>query len=121
MLERPDDGDSTVAPAVVFLSGDLMFASRVQSAAEVQGCEFHFCGALPDVQGIAFVIVDLATRSGVVEGLVEQCEESCPGAKIIAYGPHVQIAKLEKARAAGIDVVLTRGQFDQALSNLFSS
>ena len=123
----PEDGSLSGprdAPprAIVFLSGDLMFASRVQGAAEASGFEFHFGGSLPETESqIEFVVVDLATRSGVLDGgLVGACREKCPGAKLIAFGPHVQVAKLEKARAAGIQTVLTRGQFDRSLGTLFS-
>ncbi|WP_372897265.1 histidine kinase [Stieleria sp.] len=114
-------GDSAVEPAVVFLSGDLMFASRVRAAAEAEGLEFQLAASLPDRRDIRYVIVDLATRSGVVEGLMEQCGQICPDAKVLAYGPHVQVARLDKAKQAGIPVVVTRGQFDRSLGSLFRS
>lgn len=108
--------------AVVFLSGDLMFASRVRAAAEASDLDFHFGGTVPDIEAeIAWVIVDLATRSGAVDGLAETCQQKCPEAKLVAFGPHVHVARLEKARAAGIPTVLTRGQFDRVLASLFSS
>lgn len=106
-------------PSAVFLSADLMFASRVRAAAESHDLEFHFGGALPDADDIQYVIVDLATRSGAVIGLMEACGEKCPAATVLAFGPHVQVARLEKARDAGIPTVITRGQFDRALSTLF--
>ncbi|QDV46615.1 hypothetical protein Enr13x_65240 [Stieleria neptunia] len=112
-------GDPAGAPAVVFLSGDLMFASRVRAAAEAEGLEFQLAASLPDRGDIGYVIVDLATRSGVVEGLMDRCRQVCPGAKVLAYGPHVQVARLDKAKQAGIPVVVTRGQFDRSLGNLF--
>lgn len=116
MAQASDPGGD---PTVVFLSGDLMFASRVRGAAQAKGLEFKLAGALPDQSGIRWVIVDLATRSGAVEGLMEQCRQQCPDATVLAYGPHVQVAKLEKARQAGIPVVITRGQFDRSLGSLF--
>ncbi|MEL6108569.1 MAG: histidine kinase [Planctomycetota bacterium] len=127
MTAAPESGEdqSNVegkVDAVVFLSGDLMFASRVRAAAEASDLEFHFGGAVPDIKSeIAWVIVDLATRSGAVDDLADTCREKCPDAKLIAFGPHVHVARLEKARAAGIPTVLTRGQFDRALASLFSS
>lgn len=103
---------------VVFLSGDLIFASRVRAAATAHGLEFKLSGSLPeDCERVAFVIVDLSTRSKAVEGLVELCEDRCPAARVIAYGPHVQVARLKAAREAGIPTVLTRGQFDSVLPN----
>jgi len=107
---------------VVMLSGDLMFASRVRAAATAAGFEFRLSASVPDdLPGIAWVIVDLATRSGAVEGLPERCQTVCPDAKLLAYGPHVQKGRLEEARQAGIPSVITRGQFDRALGTLFSS
>ena len=114
-----ETNDSAEEPAVVFLSGDLMFASRVRAAAEAAGLDFQLSGSLPEGRLIWWVIVDLATRSGAVEGLMQRCEQVCPDAKVLAYGPHVQVGKLEKAKQAGIPVVITRGQFDRSLGSLF--
>ena len=102
--------------SVLFLSGDLIFASRVRAAATANGREFQLSGSLPDeCQDVAFVIVDLSSRSKAVEGLMEACQRHCPDARVLAYGPHVQVARLKAAREAGIPTVLTRGQFDAAL------
>ena len=106
---------------VIFLSGDLMFASRVRAAADAADLDFQLAGSLPDRPGIRWVIIDLATRSGAVEGLIDRCQQVCPDASVLAYGPHVQVAKLEKAKRAGIPIVLTRGQFDRSLGTLFAS
>ncbi|MDV6031024.1 MAG: histidine kinase [Phycisphaera sp. RhM] len=98
-----------------------MFASRVRAAAEAEGLEFQLAASLPDRGDIRYVIVDLATRSGAVEGLMERCGQVCPDAKVLAYGPHVQVARLDKAKQAGIPVVVTRGQFDRSLGTLFGN
>jgi hypothetical protein len=110
-------------PTVLFLSGDLVFASRVRGAAEAAGFRFQLSGKFPEDGGeaIRYVVVDLSTRSGVVDGLPECVAAQSPGARIIAYGPHVQTARLEAARQAGIPTVLTRGQFDRQLPSLFAS
>ena len=103
---------------VVFLSGDLLFASRVRAAAEANDLTFEFAGALPDTaDDIAYVILDLATRSGLTASLAEQCESRCPDATLIAFGPHVHVDRLDAARRAGIPQVMTRGQFDRQLSS----
>ncbi len=108
-------------PQVWFLSGDLMFASRVRAAAERAGFEFRLATNLPDEPGgeIRYVILDLSTRSSLATTLSETCEKLCPNAKLMAYGPHVQIGRLKTARESGIPTVMTRGQFDQILSGLF--
>lgn len=106
---------------VVFLSGDLMFASRVSGAAKNAGLSFYFGGNFPDdeTDTIRFVILDLSTRSKLVPDAPQWVADNCPDAELIAYGPHVQVAKLDAAKAAGIEKVLTRGQFDSRLASLF--
>jgi hypothetical protein len=103
------------------LSGDLMFSSRVKSAVERAGKQFQLSGALPQAasEAVEFVIVDLSTRGGALPNIAEQCAQLCPRAKLIAYGPHVQVDKLEAARQAGIPTVMTNGQFDRSLGSLF--
>lgn len=116
--------DSSDEPGVVlFLSGDLMFASRVRAAAAVSELTFRLAGDLPgdpDEQ-VKFVVLDLATRSKLIPEFVKRTEAACPNAKTIAYGPHVQLQHLNAARGAGIETVLTRGQFDAKLGSLFAS
>ena len=58
-MNADGNSDAERSSAVVFLSGDLMFASRVRGAAEAAGLEFHLAGSLPDVDDIEWVIVDL--------------------------------------------------------------
>lgn len=109
------------AETVVFLSGDLMFASRIQAAAERAGVAFRLSGSLPQTEtdSIGYVILDLSTRSTLTPEIVSQCAQRCPDAKLIAYGPHVQTGRLAAAKEAGIPVVMTRGQFDSKLATLF--
>lgn len=118
--------DRSTSNAVLFLSGDLMFASRVRSAAERAGYEFQLAGQLPSKESvdeldlaIRFVILDLSTRSSLIEGFADRCQGVCPSATLIAYGPHVQSGRLDAARGAGIPTVMTRGQFDRQLPTLF--
>jgi hypothetical protein len=120
MMTDLKSADDSRSPAVVFLSCDLIFASRVQGAAENAGLDFVLSGKMPDDAAHArFVVLDLATMSKLSAGLKELCDQACPDAKLIAYGPHVQVAKLDQARSAGIEIVMTRGQFDHALPTLF--
>lgn len=110
--------DENRPDCVLFLSGDLIFASRVRAAASQHGREFQLSGSIPsEPVEASHVIVDLSTRSKAVEGLMDACEKFCPRARVIAYGPHVQVARLKAARQAGIPTVLTRGQFDSALGS----
>ena len=109
--------------SVVFLSGDLIFTSRVRGAAEAAGYEFRGGTALPKEQTdvIRYVILDLSTRSGLTPEIVGWCTEHCPDATLMAYGPHVQVNRINAAREAGIATVMTRGQFDRDLPNVFEN
>jgi DNA-binding NarL/FixJ family response regulator len=68
--------------------------------------------ALPDLQfsldaDADVVIVDLAGGAEQVTSI----RASHPNARIVCYGPHVDDASLDAARAAGADVVLPRSRF----------
>lgn len=117
-----DDATGTSSGRVVMLSGDLMFASRVRAAAQAAGLEFYFGGVLPDgdLGDVRFVILDLATRRGLAGTIAPSCAERCPDARLIAYGPHVQVDRLDEARQSGIPNVLTNGQFNAQLPQLFA-
>lgn len=124
MSEPATDRDSN--PTVWFLSGDLIFSSRVKAAASNAGLGFRLLGSWPQQDAVAdesvrFLIVDLSTKSNLLPTVVERADALCPAARRIAYGPHVQAGRLAAAREAGIETVLTRGQFDAQLSTLFGS
>ncbi|QEG42286.1 hypothetical protein [Roseimaritima ulvae] len=111
--------------AVWFLSGDLMFASRVQAAANQAGLDFRILGGLPaelnENEQPAWIVIDLATRGGLLPAVYETGKPRFPAARWLAYGPHVQVGKLAAARQAGIETVITRGQFDAKLPTLFEA
>lgn len=105
-----------------FLSSDLMFASRVQAAAAQAGVTLAVRGAsahLEDAADARLVIVDLSAADTLGE-LVSRLRKQCPIAKMVAYAPHVHKNVLEQAGDAGFDQVLTRGQFNERLAQLFA-
>lgn len=120
---QPTDTTNLAGGAVWFFSGDLLFASRVQSAAQRAGRPFQLLGKWPETRTSepAWIIVDLATRSGASTEIAQQAAATAPAAVTIAYGPHVQPARLSKARQDGFASVLTRGQFDAVLPTLFDA
>lgn len=109
--------------SVMMLSGDLLFCSKVKVAATAAGRSFRMGGQLPDedTDSIAYVILDLSTRSGLTDTLAEVCREKCPDAKLIAYGPHVEVEKLQAAKAAGIGMVMSNGHFSNQMQSIFES
>jgi hypothetical protein len=107
---------------VFLLSGDLLFASKVKSTVESLGGRFGMGGNLPSegCGDLSHVVLDLSTRSGLAAKIKEICDESCPDARLIAYGPHVMVDRLKAARDGGIETVLTNGQFDGTMRMLFN-
>ncbi len=86
---------------LVALTTDLMDRSRLSAALP----DVHF--SLDPDAAADVVIVDL-TR-GIEQ--VTSIRASHPNARIVCYGPHVDDASLDAARAAGADVVLPRSRF----------
>lgn len=142
-LSQPSEGatDSTaaaqsVAPsatggAVWLFSGDLLFASRIESAAVRAGRTFKLLGQWPAEASAAtapaslpppqWVIVDLATRFGASASVIANCQAQYPSANTLAFGPHVQPQRLAEAKSNGFAQVLTRGRFDAVLPGLFTT
>lgn len=107
---------------ILLLSNDLMFQSRISSAARAasKNCLVDRSVAklveratTPD--DVELVLLDL-TLGAVDLGLaIPMLHQSFVNCTVVAYGPHVDVERLELAKAAGADVVLTRGQMDRDL------
>jgi CheY-like chemotaxis protein len=103
-------------PTVLMITGDLVFSSRVTGVAETLGVRLQvepaFNGSIESrsIHETAVLILDLSTPgldvAAVMAALAEQARPV-----VIAYAAHVAKSRLEEARAAGCDEVLTRGQF----------
>jgi DNA-binding NarL/FixJ family response regulator len=112
--------------AVLFLSSDLMFSSRVGGAAKALGVTVQLVAdpaALPDklTADCRLVLVDLTLDRLNLPAVVRAVKAAAPAARVIAYGAHVDEAALADAAEAGCDQVLTRGQFHQQHADLLRS
>ncbi len=112
---------------IAFLTKDLMFQSRVSSAAKAVSVALiadrsveKLLSRLADPSTIPLWIIDLTLELEDLVAVRSTIGEACPIAKFIAYGPHVHVAKLEAAAAAGFEV-LTRGQFDHQMLDIVAS
>jgi hypothetical protein len=104
---------------VIVLTSDLAVASFTRGAAEQAGAE---CITALDVAGLLrrcadlasppLIVVNLETRGLAIQELVTSLTEAAakPSA-VIAFGPHVHEAKLQAARDAGCQAVLSKGGF----------
>ncbi len=105
---------------IILLSQDLMIGARLEGAARHHGLSMltvrdqQTAVAAASDEDYRVLLIDLRTPGIDVEAFVSairECREQ--HLPIVACGPHVHEAKLAKARAAGCDAVVTRGQFDR--------
>ena len=103
---------------VLYLTKDLFFSSRVCSLARDAGATIDVIATLDKCTArddTTLTIVDLVLPQLDIATAVGKLREIASNAKIIAYGPHVDAARLSAAEQAGCDVVLPRSQFDQQI------
>src|SRR2546422_11348468 len=97
---------------VIFLSSDLMFSSRVISAAKASGVTISLVAdqaALADkiTADCPLALIDLSLDRLNLPAAVRAIRSGVPSAQIVAYGPHVDEAALADRKDAGCDQVLT--------------
>jgi hypothetical protein len=90
---------------IVALSSDLMDRSRISAAVG----DVEFARDASGCAGADVVVVDLARHGHEVA----EVRRVAPKARIVAFGPHVDVAQLDQARADGADTVLPRSAFFQ--------
>jgi hypothetical protein len=110
-------------PHVVFVSPDIMFASQLIGAAATLGLKLAVAANPSDVAAkldtqTKLVIVDLSAAAGQFPAVIAATRQGATGAKIVAFGPHVDEALLGSAQQAGCDLVLSRGQFHRQYADL---
>ena len=98
------------------VTNDLLFSSQVQSAADQIGVTLNVVRSAAelsrflDAGDVQLVILDLTSSDCEPDKLLPPLRRpECP--HVVAYAPHVMKARLQAARDAGCDQVLTRGQF----------
>ena len=112
--------------AILMLSADLMFASRVAGAAERIGTTLHTAASpemllerLVTAEPGALIVIDLTIRGFDPRHWVPLFRKAAhPPSAILAYGPHVQEGLLAAATEAGCDEVFTRGQFNARMDEI---
>ena len=90
---------------IVALSNDLMDRSRISAAVG----DIEFVRDASACVGADVVVVDLARHGADVAAV----RGVAPDARIVAFGPHVDVELLDQARADGADTVLPRSAFFQ--------
>jgi CheY-like chemotaxis protein len=108
---------------LVLLSADLMIASAAEGPARRAGVPVRVVGqgdaAVAACRGAegALLAVDLTTPGLDVAALLAALrgDANTANVHVLAFGPHVQEAKLTAASAAGCDEVVARGEFERRL------
>ena len=111
--------------SILVVGQNLFFLPRIQNVAGPSGYEVRLTATAPkfwelyDEGDVALVLVDLEgdkdTWATVIRGLGERAP---PVSRVVAFGPHADIATLELARELGCDAVLTKGEFSDALRKI---
>jgi CheY-like chemotaxis protein len=110
-------------PAVLVAVRDLVFRSKIHAAAERLGVPVTLAprGApLADTAralGPGTVIVDLG-EPGILDQI--RAARATPGLRVIGFLGHLEKELAAAAEAAGVDEVLSRGQFVSRLDDLLT-
>lgn len=123
-MESSKPQESAGQAGVLFIGNDLMFQSKISSACRQSGMSLGVIrnpkvlgGASTSGASISgtprLIVVDLGLANLDLAEVLASGRQIWPTAKWLGYGAHVQAERLDLATELGLDVVLTRGQFDR--------
>ena len=110
-----------------YLTRDLMFSSRVTAAAASQNLPLSVVDSVERLKeksagkAIGLVFIDLELVADNVNASIAQVRQAAKGATLVAYAGHVKESLFKQAVAAEVDIVLTRGQFNQRCAELLKN
>jgi len=114
---KPQEGAGQAG--VLFIGNDLMFQSKISSACRQSGMSLGVIRNPKDLGGASIsgaprlIVVDLGLANLDLAEVLASGRQIWPTTKWLGYGAHVQAERLDSATELGLDVVLTRGQFDR--------
>jgi CheY-like chemotaxis protein len=109
----------------ILVSRDLFFASKITGTAVELGFRVEVEGNLAQATQKAadptcrLIILDL-TMPGLSVADALAALPAAPRPTVIAFGPHVQTARLAEAREAGCDEVFPRSKFSASLTSILT-
>lgn len=110
---------------VLLVSTNLFFVPRIHGAAAANGLVLRMTTSEVDfwkayAEGdVSLVLVDLEGEKSLWTKVVSGVKrEKKAAAKVIAFGPHADVALLEEAKALGCDHVLSKNQFNKDLAKV---
>jgi CheY-like chemotaxis protein len=105
----------------LYLTADLLFTSRVTSAAAAAALHVTVVGSVEAARDqaregdVGLLLLDLSLPGCRPELVMQAWRQLPEPPPVVAYAPHVADAQLQAAREAGCTEVLTRGQFDRQM------
>ena len=113
---------------VIAVVDDLLFSSKIRAAAEAAGVEMSVARGRDAVTAAVrdkspeLILIDLDGPSGDAIEMIRLIRaEAGSGARIVGFGSHVNVERLEAAKQAGCDQALARSAFVNSLPGLLSS
>ena len=124
----PDSNNETV----LLVGQNLFFLGRVEVQAEPFGYEVQWAktqSAFSEYYAScrpALVLVDLEGDESIWTNILQEMEhqmdhQEVEKVKVVAFGPHEDVAMLERARNLGCDLVLNKGEFNRDLPKIIES
>jgi DNA-binding NarL/FixJ family response regulator len=121
-VSEPETAPATAS--VLYLGRDLFFSTRVAGTVRELGGTVRV--AISPKQATTMlasaparlVLVDLADAAVLSPGVLDTIREAAAGAALIGFGPHVDTATLNAAKAAGFHRVMARSAFTAELPEL---
>jgi hypothetical protein len=115
---------------ILYLAADLIWATKIKGVADALGIPCRPVRNLEMLEArltdspVAALLLDLEKPEEAMSFLTrlrgEKATEAERAIKTLAWGPHVAADLLQQAKAAGADVVLTRGAFDHKLPDILT-
>ena len=109
---------------ILYLAADLLWATRIRSTADSIGIPARPARTLDMLVArladspVRGVVIDLEGENSLALIAHLRRPDASPvekSARIVAWGPHVEVAKLRAAKAAGAAAVMARGAFARQL------
>ena len=118
MSEPSSGGNGATQGRVVVLNRDLMFGMRIRGVLQALGYEASF---VADAAAFAALVrssepapaLGLIDMNGEVDWGVVRGLKDDPGINVplLAFGPHVDVAGRRAAKTAGVDRLVSNGEF----------
>jgi len=113
-------------PTAAVISSEMFFAMRIAAAAKTLGVPLvilrtpaEVATKLPADCRLAMIDLGSSAAADLLQ-LVEAIQQAAPGAKIVAFGPHVDADLLARATAAGC-TTMSNGEFNQQYASLLQA